>query len=60
MQVMKSLRRLPGMGPTGASIFCCEVQVVWDDLESFIDGKVVQGAGRLGLPRTPGRLVRLE
>lgn len=44
------------MGPTGAAIFCHEVQGVWTDLAPYLDDKVVQGAERVGLPKTPSRL----
>jgi endonuclease III len=53
------LREVPGIGPTGADIFLREVQAVWPDLVPYLDGKVVQGARRLGLPEDPERLAGL-
>ncbi|GAA4899875.1 endonuclease III [Stackebrandtia albiflava] len=50
------LEEVPGIGPTGAAIFCREVQGVWSELAPYVDGKTAQGANRLGLPKTPGRL----
>ncbi|MEU1038071.1 endonuclease [Streptomyces sp. NPDC005551] len=53
------LREVPGIGPTGADIFLREVQRVWPETAPYVDGKALQGAGRLGLPEDPGRLVEL-
>lgn len=58
-RVREQLMRVPGIGPTGADIFCREVQGVWPELEPYVDTKVVDGAERLGLPTTPGWLARL-
>lgn len=54
------LRQFPGIGPTGAAIFCREVQGVWPDVAPYVDEKVVLGARALGLPtsrRAIGQLV---
>lgn len=58
---VSALRRLlqefPGVGPTGAGIFLREVQRVWPEAAPYLDRKALQGAGRLGLPEDPGRLL---
>ncbi|WP_320776818.1 endonuclease [Streptomyces sp. CRN 30] len=58
---VRSLRRLlqefDGIGPTGADIFLREAQGVWPETAPYLDRKALQGAGRLGLPEDPGRLV---
>ncbi|MFF9275475.1 endonuclease [Streptomyces griseosporeus] len=60
---VEALRRLlqevPGLGPAGADIFLREVQRVWPEVAPRLDGKALQGAGRLGLPEDPDRLLRL-
>ncbi|MFE4450232.1 endonuclease [Streptomyces sp. NPDC056796] len=53
------LRRFPGIGPAGADIFLREVQTVWPETAPYLDAKALQGAERLGLPASPGRLSRL-
>ncbi|GAB3561219.1 HhH-GDP family DNA glycosylase [Spelaeicoccus albus] len=55
----KRLRIFPGIGPTGAHIFCREVQGVWPDVQPFIDKKVHEGANRLQLPTSAEDLARL-
>ncbi|WP_411124200.1 endonuclease [Streptomyces sp. x-19] len=55
----RTLRELPGVGPTGSAIFLREVQGVWSEYAPFLDPKAVQGAERLGLPDDPGKLARL-
>ncbi len=53
------LRQVPGLGPTGATIFLREVQGIWPEAAPYIDAKAVQGAGRVDLPEDPARLARL-
>ncbi|MEU7487301.1 endonuclease [Streptomyces sp. NPDC042319] len=53
------LQKVPGLGPAGAGIFLREAQAVWPDLTPYIDGKALQGAERLGLPKDPDALARL-
>lgn len=53
------LRQVPGLGPVGADIFLREVQDVWTEYAPCFDAKVLQGAERLGLPRTASALLRL-
>jgi hypothetical protein len=57
--IEKLLRRFPGIGPTGAAIFCREAQAVWTDLWPYVDTKAQKGARAVGLPTSPGRLGRL-
>lgn len=54
--ITELLQEVPGIGPTGADIFCREAQGVWPVLAPFVDEKATQGARRLGLPTTPARL----
>jgi endonuclease III len=53
------LQEVPGIGPAGADIFLREVQRVWPEVAPYLDAKALSGAERLGLPKDPGRLVRL-
>lgn len=55
-QMLGRLQRFPGIGPTGSSIFCREVQGVWPELIPCVDRKVADGAARLGLPTEPAKL----
>jgi hypothetical protein len=58
-ELRRLLREVPGLGPVGADIFLREAQEVWPEVAPYLDGKVRQGAGRLGLPDSPGPLARL-
>jgi endonuclease III len=53
------LRKFPGIGPTGADIFCREAQAVWPWLRPYLDDLSLRGADRLGLPTDPKRLADL-
>ncbi|HET6697640.1 MAG TPA: endonuclease [Nocardioidaceae bacterium] len=55
----RRLQEFTGIGPTGASIFCREVQGIWPDLAPYVDDRAAGGAERLGLSRAPQRLARL-
>ncbi len=55
-----ALTRFPRLGPTGASIFCREVQAVWPQVRPYFDRRALDAAGRLGLPREPHRLATLS
>jgi endonuclease III len=55
----RRLQEFPGLGPAGADIFLREVQEVWPQVAPYLDDKALQGARRLGLPDSPGRLVGL-
>ena len=58
-QLEKELQKFKGIGPTGAAIFCREVQGVWPDVAPYVDNRAADGAERLGLPRSPDRLAAL-
>lgn len=47
------------IGPTGAEIFCREVQVVWPELRPYFDERALRAAAEHGLPTDRGRLARL-
>lgn len=53
------LQEFKGIGPTGAAIFCREVQGIWSELAPYVDGIAAKGAERVGLPTAPDRLARL-
>ena len=53
------LQEIPGVGPAGADIFLREVQRVWPEVAPYLDAKALSGAERLGLPKDPGKLVKL-
>ncbi|TJZ44498.1 endonuclease [Streptomyces piniterrae] len=55
----KLLREVPGIGPTGVDIFLREAQAVWPEFSPYLDRKALDGAERLGLPASPGKLVSL-
>jgi hypothetical protein len=50
------LRDFPGIGPTGADIFCREAQAVWPWLAPYLDKVAINGARRVGLPTSVDRL----
>ncbi|WP_019631070.1 hypothetical protein [Actinomadura atramentaria] len=52
------LEGFPGIGPTGAAIFCREAQAVWPWLRPYVDPLALKGADRLGLPHDPNRLAK--
>jgi len=58
-EVLERLQEFPGIGPTGAAIFVREVQGVWPQVAPFFDEKTLDGAERVGLPRSPERLAEL-
>lgn len=57
--VRAGVQELPGIGPTGADIFCREVQGVWPELAPFVDERVAAGARALGLPAGAPALAEL-
>jgi endonuclease III len=57
--VGRLLQEFKGIGPTGAAIFCREVQGVWTELSPYVDDIAAKGAKRLGLPPSPSRLAAL-
>jgi hypothetical protein len=58
-EVEELLQQFPGIGPSGAAIFCREAQVVWPDLAPYVDPKARDGAKAVGLPSSPERLASL-
>jgi endonuclease III len=50
------LQEFKGVGPTGAAIFCREVQGVWPWVAPYFDDVTFKGARRLGLPTTADKL----
>jgi 3-methyladenine DNA glycosylase/8-oxoguanine DNA glycosylase len=58
-EVEELLQQFPGIGPSGAAIFCREAQVVWPDLAPYVDAKARDGAKAVGLPSSPERLAGL-
>lgn len=52
----KAVASFPRIGPTGAAIFCREVQDLWPEVDPYFDDRAMHGARRLGLPRDAGRL----
>lgn len=58
-QLAGAVQEFPGIGPTGATIFLREVQDVWALPDPVVDAKVLDGAGKLGLPTDAGKLVAL-
>ncbi len=55
----KQLQRFKGIGPTGAAVFCREVQGVWPHVAPYVDKRAADGAERLGLPGSADRLAAL-
>jgi hypothetical protein len=55
-QERKLLKRCKGLGDVGVDIFFREVQVAWDELFPFADARALEAAGRLKLPKDPGKL----
>lgn len=57
-ELQRLLKRVKGIGDTGADMFLREVQVAWPEAYPFMDRKSKQMAERLGLSRDAGRLAR--
>jgi endonuclease III len=55
-RLRRLLTEVKGIGPTGAEIFCREVQAVWPEVRPHLDRKTLSGARALGLPADPERL----
>lgn len=55
-ELVTRLQDFPRVGPTGARIFCREVQAVWPAVRPFFDDRALATAGRLGLPEDAVRL----
>ena len=53
------ITEFPRIGPTGADIFCREVQAVWPEVRPYFDRRALDGAKKLGLPTGPDKLAGL-
>ncbi len=49
-QIRELLIEFKGIGPVGADIFLREAQAVWPDIAPYVDGRVAEGAKKVGLP----------
>ncbi len=58
-RIRELLRAFPRVGPTGADIFCREVQGIWPELRPSMDRHVLSGARRAGLPTDTAKLAAL-
>jgi hypothetical protein len=54
------LEEVPGIGPTGASIFLREVQAAWSWVRPYFDERALAGAKKLDLPVTAPALAKLS
>ncbi|MFE1931601.1 endonuclease [Streptomyces sp. NPDC059474] len=55
----KLLAEIKGIGPVGVNIFLREAQGVWPEFAPHFDRKALEGAERVGLPKSAGALGRL-
>jgi hypothetical protein len=55
----REIQQFPGIGGTGADIFCREVQAVWPRLRPFFDQRALSAAKRHNLPADPHKLAKL-
>lgn len=55
----KLITEFPRIGPTGADIFCREVQAVWPGVRPYFDRRALDGAKKAGLPADPDKLAGL-
>ena len=58
-QIGALLTEFKGIGPVGADIFLREVQAVWPQVAPYLDGRVISGAEKVGLPSDVRRLAGL-
>ena len=58
-RLSSALQKFPGIGPTGAAIFCREAQAVWPWLRPYTDKLARTGAERIGLPKDEDKLGEL-
>src|SRR5438270_1866400 len=58
-QIRKALTEFKGIGPVGADIFLREVQAVWPQVAPHLDGRVLRGAEKVGLPSDVRKLAGL-
>ncbi|KRF15535.1 endonuclease [Nocardioides sp. Soil797] len=55
----EALTGFPRIGPTGADIFCREVQEIWPEVSPFFDKRALRGAAAHDLPSDVDRLAAL-
>lgn len=55
-RLTSGLQNFPGIGPTGAAIFCREAQAVWPWLRPYTDKLARTGAESVGLPKDEDKL----
>lgn len=55
----RTVGSFPRIGPTGARIFCREIQDVWPEVRPYFDDRALKAADRLGLPTDPEKLAGL-
>ncbi len=58
-ELQRALQEFSGIGPTGAGIFCREVQAVWPEVAPYFDDRALRAARRLDLPTQPDALAGL-
>jgi endonuclease III len=58
-QIRNLLTEFKGIGPVGADIFLREVQAVWPQVAPYLDGRVIRGAEKVGLPSDVRKLAGL-
>jgi len=58
-QIRNLLTEFKGIGPVGADIFLREVQAVWPQVAPHLDGRVIRGAEKVGLPSDVRKLAGL-
>ena len=54
-----AIEAFPRIGPTGAGIFCREVQAVWPEVAPYFDDRALRAAKAHDLPEDPSRLAAL-
>lgn len=55
----KAVTSFQRIGPTGAGIFCREVQAVWPEVAPYFDKRALTKSRELGLPTAPDELAAL-
>ncbi|MEV4601839.1 endonuclease [Amycolatopsis sp. NPDC049253] len=58
-RLKKLLTEFPRIGPTGAQIFCEEIQAVWPWVRPYFGKRALAGAKKAGLPADPEKLAGL-
>lgn len=55
-RIKRALQQFDRIGPTGADIFCREVQHVWPSVRPYFDKRALEAAHAVGLPTDPDEL----